>query len=112
MKAPFDGVLLTNAALAKIITDYERRIKFLETELVKFQKDCFARLDAHTKECAVRLKGEGNKLDSCQKVVTSCERNLLQSKPTPWYKTPYMNFIFGSLVTGTLCTGMAVGFNQ
>lgn len=109
-RVPFCGTLLTDQALAKIITDYERKIKILELDLKKFEKDFQAQLKAKDTECNIKLSGQKAKYEGCIKLHSHCEKTLLNGCSTPWYKTPYFNLLAGSVLVGSVCS--VVSFSQ
>jgi hypothetical protein len=109
-QAPFDGTLLSSAALAKIITGYEAQIKTLQAKLEKQEREAKARGASAAAICKAKLDGADAKLRAAQKGCDS-ERKIWDraltdaTAPVPWYKTPYVHFILGNLVAGGLCVG-------
>lgn len=102
--APFDGVLLTDAALAKLITDAEARLAAAQLETEKLRRDL--ELERRTSEAVwqARLDAEKMKLAACSK---SADRTLelldKATSPAPWYRSPYLHFILGSAISGGVC---------
>lgn len=107
-RAPFAGNLLTDAALAKLITDYESRIKRLKLELEKTKRETAARATTAAAVCKAKLDGADAKLAAfkggCDRERAVYERALKKcSTSAPWYKQPYLHFLVGSVVGGGLC---------
>lgn len=109
-KASFGGVLLSDAALATIITEYEKKIGLLQIELEKATKEMTSELKTAEAVCKAKLDGEKAKQDSCkmdllrqEKIFDKASKKL--TRKSPWYKSPYMHFILGGLVTGGVCVG-------
>jgi hypothetical protein len=108
-KAPFDGVLLSRAALAKIINDYEAKLKEAELALEKQKRDAAAAASQAEALCQVKLDGvkqEIGILDSgCQQQVSILENALkeCEARQSSFFKNPYFNFVAGALVSGGVC---------
>jgi hypothetical protein len=107
-RAPFSGVLLTDAALARIITDYEQQIKTLTLDLEKARREAKAQETLSKVVCAAKVEGEQAKQAACTRDLTRqkslYEKALKQcSKDPPWYKSPFLSFMIGNVVAGGVC---------
>jgi hypothetical protein len=97
-------VLLSDAALAKLISDADARVAAAQLEAEKLRRDL--ELEKRTAEAIwqARFDAEKTKLTACSK---SADRTLeLLDKatvPAPWYKSPYLHFILGSAISGGVC---------
>lgn len=114
--APFSGVLLTDQALAKIISDYEGKIAALKLELEKERKDRQAEKQAADTICQAKVDGEKAKAKAaesgCQRERHVYEQALKRANETPWYQNNYLNFLLGSVVAGGICTGVSFAVNK
>lgn len=109
-RAPFAGHLLTPAALAKIITDYEKQIADLKLELAREQRERKVESDSAKVTCKAQVEGKQAQLEAF-KGGADRERAIWKqaledrSRPDPWYRSPYLHFIIGSVVAGGICVG-------
>lgn len=109
-KAPFAGWLLTDKALAKIITNYEGKIKALKLQLEKTERDRKVQTVAATAICTAKVDGQVARCKAARS-GWSTERRLYEGalakavQPPPWYKSPYLNFLLGAAVSGGICAG-------
>ncbi len=108
-KAPFAGVLLADKALAKIISDYEGKIGALKLQLEKVKRDHRDEAAAAAAICKVNADSEAAKIKAARSGWAS-ERKLYESalaraQRSPWYKSPYLNFLLGTVVSGGVCAG-------
>lgn len=108
-KAPFAGKLLTNEALAKIVTDYENTIAKLKAAIEKEQRERAAEKLAAERVCEARLSGEKGKL-AAQQAERERERAIYENaiksckaESAPWFKSPYLHFVFGAAIGGGVC---------
>jgi hypothetical protein len=110
-------VLLTDQAIAKLITRLESKIADLKLQLERQRRGAEAMIAAETKVCETRLEAESAKTEAWAKGFAA-ERSLYDSAlkkaqaPSPWYKAPYLHFIFGSVVSGGICAAATVGARQ
>lgn len=108
-KAPFAGVLLTDKALAKIITDHEKRVGALELQLEKEKRDRRDEAAAAAAICTAKVNGEAAKGKAASTGWISERRlyegALAKANQSPWYKSPYLNFLLGTVVSGGVCAG-------
>ena len=112
-KAPFAGVLLTDQALAKVISKLEGQVAALKLQLERQQREAAAQLEAAKKTCDAQLVGERAKLAAAaegfkteRKLYTSA---LDKAQASKWYKSPYLHFVIGSVVSGGICAAATVG---
>lgn len=116
-KAPFAGTLLNDAALAKLITKLEGEVKALKLQLEKQRREAKAQLDSSKKTCDAQLGGERARAAAALEGFKT-ERKLYTTAidkanaPNPWYKSPYLHFLLGSVVAGGICTAATVGANR
>lgn len=117
-KAPFDGVLLSRAALATIISDYEARIRQATIDLERERKESQARIQNLTVSDTAALEAEKKKLhvlevgcksqmDLMHEALQKCE-----TRRTSFWKSPYFNFFIGSLITGGVCAAASYGLRR
>lgn len=101
-KAPFDGQLLSDAAVAKLLSDYKAKVLALEAE-IKFLKGIQkTKLDTATETCKVRVDAEATKKKICEDTRTAekmvysqaIDRIGKQSEQR-WYESPYLHLILG-----------------
>jgi len=111
--APFAGRLLTVAALAKIITDYDRKLKTSQLLLEKAQRDLKAEQKANAAVCQAQVAVQVAKVQACtsdrsrQKVIY--ERAIKKcDAAVPWYRSPMLSFVIGNVVAGGICATSAV----
>ena len=101
-KAPFSGVLLSDKALAKIITDYEHKLKLREIDIEKLQLENAASEGYYKAICKAQLDGEASKRQSVERDLKrqkSIYETALKKNRTPWYKNPVMAFVLGQAVS-------------
>lgn len=114
--APFSGILLSDAALAKVITDAEAetkklklRIEYLEkvqNELIKNERAvCKAKLDAETKK--LKLTEDACKLE--KKILHGAVNRTTDSCNRSWYESPVLGFLVGMITTGGIVVGTIAG---
>jgi hypothetical protein len=101
-KAPFDGQLLSNAAVAKLLSDQAAKIKELEAKLTYLQDKSKTDLEAEQKSCAVKVDAEKAKTKLCDdtrkaeaKVYTSAVDRVGQQCERKWYESPYIHLVLG-----------------
>jgi len=101
--APFSGTLLSDAALAKIITDAEARVKAAALEADRLKKELDIAERKADAVCLARLDGERLRYAACSKDADRTRELLDKASNPPWYKNPYLHFIMGSVVSGGVC---------
>ena len=110
-KAPFEGILLTDGAMAKIITDYEAKIKDLQLELEKSKRELAAQATfseevskVKQEACEARKKAVEDDRERQRQLyenaLTKCNADQL------WYKTSSFGFVMGQIVMGGACIGL------
>lgn len=102
-QAPFAGTLLSDAAMAAILTNADRGIKLLTLELARAGKELEVEKRKNEAICAVKVQGEKDRYQACVKDAERLRSSLEQSTNPPWYKSPYIHFIFGSAISAGVC---------
>lgn len=116
-RAPFEGILLTRRALAKIITKSDAEIKKLKLDLEKARVDFAARINAEQRICQAKLVAEQSKLSSakmaCRASMAILEGAIkkVNGQP-PWYTAPSLNQVMGCAVCGGLCVAITFAVSQ
>lgn len=111
--APFSGVLMSNAALAKLISDYERKLKVAVLDTEKTKRELDAEQKTHKVICQAIVTAEQAKLEACkddkerQRVIYETALKKC-SKDQPWFKTPFFGYIMGNVVAGGVCAAVSV----
>lgn len=106
--APFAGVLLSDGALAKIISDNERKLKLLNLDLEKLKRQADSEAKTSKAVCDAKLEAASAKHGACLRDLDRRDKLLdkaLQKCPQdlPWYKAPQLHFILGNIVAGGIC---------
>jgi len=101
--APFAGTLLSDAALAKIITDAETKAKTSALEVERLKKELDLERRKSDAVCQAKLEGEQRRYAACAKDADKTRELLERASNPPWYKSPYLHFIMGSVVSGGVC---------
>jgi hypothetical protein len=106
-KAPFRGILLSRAAIAKIISDYEAKISQLSLKLErekKFRvidkKYAEKKLELRKKACDARITILTNGMKGLSSTYDS---ELQRYRNPPWYKSSQFHFTMGVVVGGGVC---------
>jgi len=117
-RAPFAGVLLTDAALAKIITDLKARAKLAEARAEKAEREAKAKLASAKKTCEIEIAGERKKTAIAE---AGCARQTkilgdglkaCEQRKSSVFRSPYFNFIAGNVVAGGICALATFGARQ
>lgn len=116
-KAPFSGFLLSNAALAKIITGYESKIREQRLLLKRNQQEAVAKLEFAGKVCKARVAAKENLIKlskvSCQRTIAFYEKAVKGlNQPSPWHQNPALYLFLGLLAGGSICVGASAALNQ
>ena len=106
-KAPWGGTLLSDAALAKLLTDATEKEKLLKLDIARLEKELS--LEKYTSEivCIAKVDNEKLKYTACSKDADTVRNLLEKSINPPWYSSTYFNFIMGSVVAGSICAATA-----
>lgn len=109
-KAPIAGVILSNEALARLISEYDKKIALLQLQLEKQKRKLDSELKTNEAICKTMLDGEIAKQDSCKRDLARQAELLDKStkrltKKRSWYKSPYIHFLLGGVITGGVCLG-------
>jgi hypothetical protein len=111
-------VLLTDAALAKIITDLKAQAKSANARAEKAERESKAKLDSAKKTCAIEVGGERKKTAiveaGCTKQtkVLSDSLKACENRKSSVFRSPYFNFIMGNVVAGGVCALATFGARQ
>ena len=111
-KVPFTGVLFTPAALAKLVTELESDVGKIKLELEAEREKTKARLEKLTAIHAAEVAAERAKYEALrrdldrQKLIYEKALDGASASP-PWYKSRYLAFITGALISGGVCTGVS-----
>jgi len=108
--APFDGVLLSRPALAKIISGYENKLRVAKATHEHKLRLCQLAKDSAKRVCAIRLASCIERKKSSQasdKEIIKIYRQKLQqaTQPPPWYVSPYLHLFLGCAACGGICVG-------
>ena len=112
-----DGVLMTNAALAKLLSDHEGRLRALDLEIEKQRRDyvakraeaasvCLATVEAEKEKARLAEQGFARERKTYEAALRRCD-----TKP-PWYRSPYLNFLLGTVVAGGVCSGVSIAVTR
>jgi len=100
-KAPFAGILITSAAMVKIITDYESKIKVQKALISKIKTESALVLASTKKQCAVTIAVEKQKAAisalGCERVV-GVYKQALSNTSQKWFNSPYFTTALGVAV--------------
>lgn len=116
-KAPFSGQLLSDGAVAKLLSDMQSEVRSLESKiqyLIDVHKMDLAALD---EACSIRVETEVNKVNSClnsyndakeihRKAIQRLNKQLDSKNKIRWYRNPYFYFTVVALVS--LTGGVAI----
>jgi hypothetical protein len=111
-KAPFAGILLTPAALARTLAELDARAARLALELEAAKREAAARAAATVKTADAALTAEREKRTALEgdllRRSALYERSLERlSVSEPWYKSGYLTMGLGLLLGGGICAGTA-----
>lgn len=109
---PFKGVLMSDAALAQIITDLEKKAKLAALAAEKVKRELTAERKSNATICQAKITAEQSKLKGCnddkerQRVIyesalKKCDKNA------PWYKSPFFGYVMGNVVAGGVCAAVS-----
>lgn len=114
---PFDGILLTPAALAKTLSELDGQVAKLRLELETVKREATAKETAAKKKAEVdlnlererRAALEGDLLRRSALYEKSLER---LSSSEPWYKSGYLTMGLGIILGGGICAGTAAAIGK
>jgi hypothetical protein len=107
--APFSGTLLSDAALAKIRTEYEKQIKLLQLDLDKAKREKDLENKTSQAICGANVKLEQVKYKACSDDKDRQKKlflDTIKSRKCPssmWY---YLSFVGGAAVAGGMCAAI------
>lgn len=110
-KTPFAGVLMTNAFLARLVTEYEKRIETLQIQLEAKDEINKNRERSDEKITKALVDVQRAKTDALNRDLMRqkemYERALNKVSVTqPWYKSTPFNLITGAVISGAICIGI------
>jgi hypothetical protein len=113
--APFPGNLLTDAALAKLVTDAQAREARMQVAITRCGKERAAERGVAKAVCRARVAEWQAKEAACRdaaqarsKIFTSALQKC--GAQPPWYQRPMFSFILGTVISGGICsTAAALG---
>lgn len=99
-------MLLSDAALAKILSEHKKQLALLELKIEKVEKE--AEVDKRSADvvCKAKLDGEKAKQQACMRDLSrqqSIYRKALKDKKCPSPVWNYLSFIGGAVVSGGVC---------
>jgi hypothetical protein len=108
--AQFPGVLISDRALARIISDYEAKLTTAVAEGQLQVKEAQAKAQADLATCKADAEAERSKTKAItlegQTKTSVYEKALQNCNPViPWWKSPYFGFIIGQMAA----TGIFIG---
>lgn len=115
-RAPFEGVVITRDAMAKLITDFKAEIKAKDALIDKLQKDTDAKLASAEQRCELNKTYLREKLARTSKqcdleksiLMTAVDRNA-KAAERKWYESPWIPFIGGMAVcAGSVAAGISL----
>lgn len=107
-KAPFAGQLLSDAAVAKLLSDMSAQVKTLEAKIKFLEETQVAKLESQEQACKAKLDAEATKKQICEDTrkaeemvyTQAIERSGKQAERR-WYESPYLHLVLGmGLATG------------
>lgn len=102
-------MLLTDQALAKIISDYEARLKLKDAEIDRIKKTAAAEQKAAVAVCRADAVKSEAKYHACsldRERQSDIYRKALDDKKCPSQIWNYISFLGGAVVTGGLCAAV------
>lgn len=102
-------MLLTDAALARIITGYEKKLKEQAATIEKLKRGHAAEKKSADAICAVKVIKEQAKYQACtldRERQREIYRKALDSKKCPHPAWNYVSFIAGNIVAGGICAAI------
>lgn len=105
---------MSDAALAKLITDFEKKLKLARLDADKLKRDLEAEQKSNKVVCQAKVTAEQAKVQAC-KDDKQRQRGIYEtalkkcSKSPPWYKSPFFGYVMGNLVAGGVCAAVSVG---
>lgn len=101
--APFDGTILNDAALATLVTTMEARLGLLQLEVDRLKQDLALEQRKAEAVCKARVEGEQKRYAACAADADRLRAAVEKAASPPWYMSPYLHFIMGSVVSGGVC---------
>lgn len=106
-RAPFDGVLLSKKALAKLLSDHKAALASLRTDVEKSKRTCKTRLDTERLACVAKVGAADNKLQVCKEsnkasrsIYDTAMKRTVKSCERKWYEHPLIVFGAGVAICG------------
>lgn len=100
--APFDGQLLSDAAIAKLLSDTREKTRLAEVEVTHLVSTHKIKVRALMDSCRANIAAETSKVKSClssyeeakklhDKAITRLNKDLARKNKVAWYKSPYFH---------------------
>lgn len=106
--APFHGNLLSDAAIAELISRIDETERLVRLETVRCARELDAYQESARVTCQAKITIAQSKVDICQRQIKR-QREIYESllkkcqRPPPWYKSPVLAYFAGSVITGGVC---------
>lgn len=101
-RAPFSGQLLSDAAVATLLSEYKVKIKELELRATYLKKRVEAKLEALDNICQVEMRAEEQKRKICEdarkaerSVYNKALNRVSKEAGRKWYESPYLHLLLG-----------------
>lgn len=112
-RAPFSGTLLSDQALARVISELKSQVELAKLEMERQKRLAEANLQAEKKV----FEGEKKMLEAKigyikaghEKELKILQAQLARATSRRWYQSPYLNLAIGAIVGGGICAGAAAG---
>lgn len=122
VKAPFDGNLLSDAAVAKILSDHAASLKLFETKLMNTQEEYTIKLKYAEDSSNLKIKLLNDKYDNLlkaydekdsiyKKSIERLSKACKEACSRSWWESPVFLTTVGGLLVGAI-TGLIIGFSS
>lgn len=113
-KAPFDGKVLSHAAIARLLSEFDAKVKELNIKIQYLEKVNSESNSLDVKVCGIQVSTEKEKIKICEDARVS-EKAIYMSAidrinkqcERKWYESPYLNFAAGAVVFGAISAGVS-----
>ena len=106
-RVPYDGVLLTRAELATLLTEPERKLAGLKAELEAMDREHWFVTEVSEAKCKAEVTAEKAKTDACMgarvKESAIYEQALKKANDQPFWKSPTLMGILGLGAGAAIC---------
>lgn len=111
---PSNGQFLSDAAVAKLLSEHNAALKDLQLKLDLAEKTAAIAKESAEKICDANIKSESTKRQLCEdtreaekKVYTKAVDRTSEQCRRTWYESPYFNFVLGAVVFGSVAAGVS-----